>query len=82
LNQLKSGNQEITRWNIQKLQNDEKQLNLAYSHWQEISKNRPLIDLSFTNEDLENEAIWIEKSLTKTLNLFAKPVQIIAFSKR
>jgi hypothetical protein len=81
-NQFRSKNQEITGWNIQKLQSDEKQLKLANSYWQEISKNRDLIDNTCINEDLEKEAIWIENSLIKTLDLFAKPVRITAFSKR
>ena len=82
LNQLKSRSQEITGWNIQKLEKDEKQLNQAYSYWQEISKNQPLIDEFSMEEDLEDEANWIEKSLTKTLDLFVKPIRITAFSKR
>ena len=49
LNQSKSCNQETTGWNIKNLQENEKQLNLTYSHWQEISKNRSLIDILSTN---------------------------------
>lgn len=83
LNQLKTCEKsEITGWNIDKLQKDENQLELAYSHWKDISKNRPLIDNLSNKEDLENEALWIENMLTETLNLHAKPLRITAYSKR
>ena len=82
VNQLKAQNQEITGWNIDKLQKNEKQLELAHSYWKENSENRSLIDNLFNNDDLENEAIWLQEMLTKTLDLYAKPLRITAYSKR
>jgi hypothetical protein len=59
-----------------------KRLELATIHWQETAINRPLIDDLSSKEDLENEAIWIEKTLIDALNLYAKPLRITAYSKR
>ena len=82
LNQSENRNQEITGWDIDKLLKDEEKLKLAYSYWQENSENRILIDNLSIKEDLEKEAIWLEETLTKTLNLYAKPLRITAYSKR
>ena len=83
MNQAKSPqNQEITGWDIDKLLKDEKRLELAIIHWKETAIDRPLIDNLSNEEDLENEANWIEKTLINTLNLYAKPVRITAYSKR
>jgi hypothetical protein len=51
-------------------------------YWQETAIKRPLIDNLSTKEDLEEEANWIEKTLTNTLNLYAKPLHITTYSKR
>jgi hypothetical protein len=44
--------------------------------------NRPLIDLSSQQEDLENEAAWLEEILIEILDKHAKPIRITAYSKR
>jgi hypothetical protein len=77
-----SHGQDITGWDIDKLLKNEKRLRLATIHWQETAINRPLIDDLSSKEDLENEAIWIEKTLIDTLNLYAKSLRITAYSKR
>jgi Reverse transcriptase (RNA-dependent DNA polymerase)/Endonuclease-reverse transcriptase len=77
-----SHSQDITGWDIDKLLKNEKRLELATIHWQETAINRSLIDDLSNKEDLENEASWIEETLIDTLNLYAKPLRITAYSKR
>jgi macrodomain Ter protein organizer (MatP/YcbG family) len=82
LNNKSPQNQDIIGWDIDKLIQDEKQLEIAAIYWQKTAINRPLIDNLSNKEDLEEEANWIEKTLINTLNLYAKPLHITARSKR
>lgn len=43
--------------------------------------HRPLIDYNSQKEDLENKAAWLEETLIKTLDKYAKPIRITAYSK-
>ena len=73
---------EITGWDIDKLKQDPETYEKAKEKWRYLALYRPIIDYNSQKEDLESEAIWIEESLTKILNQFAKPLRITAFSKR
>jgi len=73
---------EITGWNIDQLNKDLEKLEKAKKEWSNLSIQRKIIDNLATKEEIENEAIWIEETLTKVLNLYAKPLRITAYSKR
>ena len=43
--------------------------------------NRPLVDCNSPQEELENEANWIETLLVQILNKYAKSIKITAYFK-
>ena len=71
---------EITGWNIDML--DPETLEKAKEEYLSRAIYRPLIDYNSQKEDLENEAAWLEETLTETLDKHAKPIRITAYSKR
>src|SRR5271156_5828740 len=73
---------EITGWDIDKLKQDPEALKKAKEEWQYLALNRPIIGCNSREEDLENEATWIEESLTRVLNQHAKALRVTAYSKR
>jgi hypothetical protein len=73
---------EITGWNIDELKQDSKILEKAKEEYSFLVLHRSIIDYNSQKEDLENEVTWIEESLTKILNKYAKPIRITAYSKR
>ena len=73
---------EITGWNINMLKQDPEALEKAKEEYLSRAIYRPLINHNNRQEDLENEAAWLEEILTKTLDKHAKPIRITAHSKR
>jgi hypothetical protein len=73
---------EITGWDIDKLKQDPEALEKAEEEWQYLALYRPIIGYHSREEDLENEATWIEESLTRILNQHAKALRVTAYSKR
>jgi hypothetical protein len=64
------------------LKQDSEALEKAKEEYLSRAINRPLIDLSSQQEDLENKAAWLEEILTEILDKYAKPIRITAYSKR
>jgi hypothetical protein len=64
------------------LKQDPKALEKVKEEYLSRAINRPLIDLNSQQEDLENEAAWLEKILIEILDKHAKPIRITAYSKR
>ena len=64
------------------LEQDPKTLEKVKEEYLSCAIYRPLIDYNSQKEDLENEAAWLEETLTKTLDKHAKPIRITAYSKR
>jgi hypothetical protein len=73
---------EITGWNIDRLKEDPEALEKVKEEYLSRAIYRPKIDYNSQQEDLENEAAWLEKALIETLDKYAKPIRITAYSKR
>lgn len=71
-----------TGWQIQALQADSKTLDQAEQAWEELTTNRPLLTDLCTREEIAEEAVWIEKTFTKILDQYAKPIKLTSYSKR
>ena len=77
---LKDG--QITGWNIQNLINDNKGLQAAKLDWTEHTGNRPILDVSCNQQELDKEVEWVEALLTQILNTHCKKMRVTPFSKR
>lgn len=71
-----------TSWDIDKLRADEGRLEQARDHWKELSRGRQRISTKSCCEDLEDEAQWIQCSLTAVLDTHATPKPLHPLSKR
>ncbi|KAL2004467.1 hypothetical protein VTN00DRAFT_3496 [Thermoascus crustaceus] len=72
---------EITCWQIQALQADTEALNQAMQDWQTQATGRQSLTDNCTEEDVLEEATWIQNTLTAILNQHAKPIRVSPASK-
>jgi hypothetical protein len=73
---------EITGWKIDDLTSDPEALEKAELAWNLLTENRDIINYNSSKIEIEEEAIWLETSLTQVLNTHAKPLRITPYSKR
>ena len=50
--------------------------------WQSNAEQRGLLDDTCLAAEVEEEAIWVQETLTAVLNQYAKPVRVTPRSKR
>ena len=81
-NLVNSKDRQVTGWDIQGLINDEKNLETAKLDWTKQTQNRPILDSSYTQQDLDKEVEWVETLLTDILNTYCKMMQVTPFSKK
>jgi hypothetical protein len=79
---LKTRKGEVTGWKIDDLLIDSELKEKAEESWNLLAQNRAIIDYNSSKTDLEEEAIWIENSLTHIFNSYVKPLRITPYSKR
>jgi ribonuclease HI len=72
----------ITGWKIQALQDNPEALDKAKQAWEALAYDRPALTDACTKEDVDEEALWIENSLTMVLSRHAKPTRLSPYSKR
>ena len=72
----------VTGWDIRTLMADEAQMEKAEAHWRQQVGNRRLLNDQSAEEEVEQEARFIEDTLTHTLNSNCKQLQITMYSKR
>jgi hypothetical protein len=73
---------EVTGWQIQALQADSQALEEAKEMWQAEAERRELLNDACSSADVEEEAIWVQETLTAVLDRHAKPVRVTPRSKR
>ena len=73
---------EVTGWQIQALQADSHALEEAKQMWQSNAEQRGLLDDICLAAEVEEEAIWVQETLTAVLDQYAKPVRVTPRSKR
>jgi hypothetical protein len=73
---------EITGWDINRFNQDSEALKKAKEYWHHLALNRLRINYNNSENHFNNEATWIEDTLTKILNQYTKTLQIIPYSKR
>ena len=67
-----------TGWHIGPLMEDMEALQAVESAWEELSRNQPSLTDNCSPGDVENEAEWLEGSLTKVLDAYVKPIRLCA----
>ena len=84
LNVIKQTNERpvMSSWDIDKLLADERRLEEAARHWDELDRKRPSVGIDATAEDLEDEAYWIQESLKAVLDRHAQKRALHTRSKR
>ena len=73
---------EVTGWQIQALQADSQALEEAQEMWQAEAERRELLNDACSSADVEEQAIWVQETLTAVLDRYAKPVRVTPRSKR
>ena len=81
-NSISSRDGRITGWDIEGLTSDERGLEAAKLDWTKQTQNRPILEGSSTQQDLDKEVEWVELLLTDILNTHCKKVRVTPFSKR
>ena len=71
----------MTRWNIKNLFEDDKLLEAAKSDWKKVNSNHQLLNLLYTEKELDKEIKWFEETLIELLNKHVKSTQITLYSK-
>lgn len=69
-------------WNIHGLINYDESLQVTILDWLEQTKNRSILDISYTWQELDQEVQWVEALITHILNIYCKKLRVIPFSKR
>lgn len=72
----------VTGWDIRKLMADETQMEKATDHWRRQVGNRPLFNNHSTEEEVEQEARFMENTLTDSLDSNCKQLRVTLYSKR
>ena len=73
---------EVTGWQMQALQADSEAPEEAKKMWQTKAKQRALLGDPCSVADVEEEAVWMQETLTEVLDQHAKPVRVTPRSKR
>ena len=72
----------VTGWQIGTLMEDIEALEAVGRSWTKLSNTRPRLTDSCSLGDVENEAEWVEESLTEVLNTHTRKIRLCARSKR
>ena len=81
-NSVISKDGQVIGWDIQDFIDDEKNLEVAKLDWTKQSPNRPVLDVSYTHQNLDKEVEWVEALLNDILNIYCKKMRVTLFSKR
>lgn len=81
-NSVSSKDGQIISWDIQSLINDNKSLKAAKCDWTKQTQERPILDVSCIQQELDEEAEQIKTLLTDILNTHCKKMRVISFFKR
>lgn len=81
-NSANSKDGQITGWDIQGLINDDKSMKAAELDWLKQTQNRSILEVSCTQQELNEEVAWVETLLTHILDTHCKKMQVTSFSKR
>jgi hypothetical protein len=73
---------EVTGWDVKALGENPEVLVEAEQAWKGLAARRPGLTDEATPVDVEEEAIWVQETLTTVLNQHAKPVRVTVWSKR